>query len=127
MKDAAIRRQVIVAAIVAAVGGYLAVWIPWVLAGSHKNMIDGMRPISLLYLALLGLGYGLAVPNRVWIAGLASMSLFPIMAILGIIRDPNSHNLLGMEIIVYGILTIPALFGGALGKMIRGLLARHRG
>jgi hypothetical protein len=120
MKDARTNRQVLVIAIVAAVAGYLAVWIPWLLAGSPKNMVDGMRPISLLYLLLVGFGCGLAVPHRVWIAGLASMSLFPVMAIIGTLRDSTSHNLLGMEFIMYGFLTLPALLGGALGKMIRG-------
>jgi hypothetical protein len=91
----------------------------WLLAGSDKNMVDGMRPISLLYLVLVGLGCGLAVPHRFWVAGLASMALFPVMAILGAVRDPTSHNLLGLEFVIYGFLTLPAILGGALGKLIR--------
>jgi hypothetical protein len=119
MKDVSINRQVLVIAIIAAIAGYLAVWIPWSLAGSDKNMVDGMRPISLLYLVLVGLGCGLAVPHRFWVAGLASMALFPVMAILGAVRDPTSHNLLGLEFVIYGFLTLPAILGGALGKLIR--------
>ncbi len=110
-------------AIIAAIGGYLALWVPWMFAGSHKNMFDGMELISLLFLALVGLGCGLAVPHRVWIAGLASMALFPVIAIVGAIRDPTSHNLLGIEFLMYGFLTLPAIFGGALGKMVRTSLA----
>jgi len=119
MKKLTINRQVLLSAIIAAIGGYLAVWVPWLLAGSHKNMVDGMELISLLYLALVGFGCGLAVPHRVWIAGLASMALFPIMAIIGTLRDSASHNLLGIEFVIYGFLTLPALLGGALGKIIR--------
>jgi len=119
MKDVSINRQVLVIAIIAAIAGYLAVSIPWSLAGSDKNMVDGMRPISLLYLVLEGLGCGLAVPHRFWVAGLASMALFPVMAILGAVRDPTSHNLLGLEFVIYGFLTLPAILGGALGKLIR--------
>ena len=119
MKDVSINRQVLVIAIIAAIAGYLAVSIPWSLAGSDKNMVDGMRPISLLYLVLVGLGCGLAVPHRFWVAGLASMALFPVMAILGAVRDPTSHNLLGLEFVIYGFLTLPAILGGALGKLIR--------
>lgn len=89
-------------------------------------MIDGMRPISLLYLTLVGFGCALAVPHRFWVVGLASMALFPVMAIVGVVRDPTSHNLLGMEFVMYGFLTLPAILGGALGKMIRALLARCR-
>ena len=120
------KRQVLVTAIIAAVAGYLAVWLPWHLAGSPRNMVDGMQLISLLYLVLVGFGCGLAVPHRFWVAGLASMALFPVMAIVGVIRDPTSHNLLGMEFVMYGFLTLPAILGGALGKMIRSLLARCR-
>jgi hypothetical protein len=119
MKDVRINRQLLIITVIAAVAGYLALWVPWVLAGSHKNMLDGMQPISLLYLTLVGFGCGLAVPQRFWVAGLASMALFPVMAILGAVRDPNSHNLLGIEFVMYAFLTIPALFGGAIGKVIR--------
>jgi uncharacterized membrane protein len=126
MKNVRINRQVLVIAIIAAVAGYLAVWIPWSLAGSHKNMVDGMRLISLLYLVLVGLGCGLAIPHRFWVAGLASMALFPVMAIVGAVRDPTSHNLLVIEFVMYGFLTLPAILGGALGKMVRALLARRR-
>ena len=119
MKKLTINRQVLLIAIIAAVAGYLAVWIPWMLAGSHKNMVERMELISLLYLTLVGFGCGLAVPHRVWIAGLASVSFFPVMAIIGILRDSTSHNLLAMEFVMYGFLTLPAMLGGALGKMIR--------
>jgi hypothetical protein len=119
MKAVGINRQVRVIAIIAAVAGYLAVWIPWILAGSPKNMVDGLQPISLLYLVLVGFGCGFAVPHRFWVAGLASMALFPVMAVVGVLRDPTSHNLLGIEFVMYAFLTLPALFGGAVGKMIR--------
>ena len=119
MKKLTINKQLFLIAIVAAIGGYLAFWIPWMLAGSHKNMLDGMELISLLYLTLVGFGCCLAVPHRVWIAGLASMSLFPVLAIIGVLRDPTSHNLLGIEFVMYAFLTLPAILGGALAKMIR--------
>ena len=119
MNNVRIDWQLLVVAIVASGAGYLALWIPWVLAGSHKNMLDGMQPISLLYLVVVGFGCGLAVPRRFWIAGLASMSLFPVIAIVGAVRDPTSHNLVVMEFVIYGFLTLPAILGGALGKMIR--------
>jgi hypothetical protein len=119
MKDVRINRQLLAVGIVASVAGYLSFWIPWVLAGSHKNMLDGMQPISLLYLVLVGFGCGFAVPHRIWVAGLASMALFPVMAIVGVVRDPTSHNLLGIEFVMYGFLTLPTMLGAALGKMIR--------
>jgi len=126
MKISWLNRQLVVVATIAAVAGYLAVWVPWKLAGSPKNMLDGMQLISLFYLMSVGFGCGLAVPHRFWVAGLASMSLFPVMAIIGVLRDPTSHNLLGVEFIMYGFLTLPVLFGAAVGKVIRDLFARCR-
>lgn len=118
MNNVRINWQVIVIVIIAAAAGYLAFWIPWSLAGSHKNMVEEMRPISLLYLFLVGLGCGLAVPKRFLAAGLASMALFPVIAIVETVRDPTSHILV-TEFILYAFLTLPAILGGALGKMIR--------
>jgi hypothetical protein len=126
MTDVRLNRRLLVIATIAAVAGYLAVWIPWSLAGSHKNMVDGMRPISLLYLILVGFGCALAVPHRFWVAGLASMALFPVMAIVGTIRDSTSHNLLGIEFVMYAFLTLPAILGGALGKLVGAGIARLR-
>lgn len=119
MKALSHNRQVLVSAVIAAGAGYLAVWVPWHLAGSPKNMIDGMQPISLLYLTLTGFGCGLAVPHRFWVSALASMALFPVLAVVGVLRDSTSHNLLGIEFVMYAFLTLPALFGAAVGKMIR--------
>ena len=126
MQNIASRRQILIVALIAAVGGYLAVWIPWFLAGAHKNMVKGMEPISLLYLALVGFGCGLVVPRRFWVAGLASMAFFPVMAMVGVFRDPTSHKLLGIEFVIYGFLTLPAILGGGLGRITRALLARGR-
>jgi len=122
------RQTVIIVSIamIAAIAGYGSVWLPWMLAGSRKNMIDGMQPVSLLYLALVGFGCSLAVPRRFWISGLASMALFPFIAVFGAISDPTSHNLIGIEFVMYAFMTVPALLGGALGKMIRVLFARRR-
>jgi hypothetical protein len=48
------------------------------------------------------------------------------MAIVGAVRDPTSHNLLVIEFVMYGFLTLPAILGGALGKMVRALFARRQ-
>jgi TPR repeat protein len=44
MNDVRINRQVLVIVIIAAIAGYLAVWIPWSLAGSHKKTASGAEP-----------------------------------------------------------------------------------
>src|SRR5262245_23312566 len=105
-------------ALLSAIGGFLAFWGPWYFAGSPKNMIDGMQPISLLLLVVIGLVAGAIAPRHFWLSGLATMSSFPIVAIVEAIKDPTSHNLLGIELVMYGVLTIPAVIGGRLGRII---------
>lgn len=122
-----ILQRLIVVCVVASVAGYLALWIPWALAGfPSKNMIDGMQLISLVFLMLVGFGCGLVFTSLFWVAGLASMSLFPIISIIDIIQDPSSHNLLPLEFILYAFLTLPAIFGGALGWLYATTLGRRR-
>jgi hypothetical protein len=105
-------------AILSAIGGFLAFWFPWYLAGSPKNMIDGMQPISLLLLIVVGLAAGIIAPRHFWLSGLATMSLLPVAAIIEAIYDPTSHNLLGIELVMYGVFTIPAIIGSSVGRII---------
>src|SRR5262245_45783500 len=105
-------------AMLCAMAGFLAFWGPWRLAGSPKNMIDGMQQISLLFLVGFGLVAGLIAPQHYWLNGVATMALLPIVAIAEVLMDPKSHNLLGIELVMYGIFTIPAIIGGRLGKLI---------
>jgi hypothetical protein len=117
------RRAPIVVATAAAVSGYLAVWLPWRLAmfrgtSGATNMVDGMQPLSLLLLVLIGFVAGAIVPRYFWIGGVFSMALFPALAISDIVRDRTSHNLFPMELMIYGALTVPGIIAGFVGKSI---------
>jgi hypothetical protein len=81
-------------------------------------MIDGMQPVSLVFLGLLGVVCGVVTPRRFWVGGLFSVFLFPIIAVVQAIRDPTSHNLLGIELVGYGVLALPATLGAALGRWV---------
>ena len=121
--DAVRAEPVVVVAIFGAITGYLAVWVPWYLAGAPKNMIDGMQLVSFLWLALVGFVGGVIAPRRFWVAGLFAASLLPVRAIVQAIGDPTSHSLLGIEFIVYGFFAATAIVGGALGRGARTLIA----
>jgi integral membrane sensor domain MASE1 len=102
----------------ACISGFLSIWLPWLIAGSRKNMIDGMRTESLAFLFVSGLLCSKAFPGRPWIIAPASMAAFPVIAIIEIILDPSSHNLLPLEFICYGLMTLPALLGALLGDRL---------
>jgi hypothetical protein len=101
-----------------AISGWLAVWVPWALAGAVRNMIDGMRPISFLLLGLLGLFARLRLPLRSWQVAAASVTAFPLWALVDAALHPDTHNLLGLEIIMYGFFGIPTLVGAVIGKRL---------
>ncbi len=82
-------------------------------------MIDGMRIESLHFMLLSGLLLGKARPQHAWIIGLATMAAFPVIALVEVIVDPTSHNLLPLEFIGYGLMTLPGLFGALCGRALR--------
>lgn len=58
-------------------------------------------------------------PKHVWLWGLATMSLFPIVAFVEMLGDSYSHNLWPFEFVIYGFLTIPGILGAYTGAFIR--------
>lgn len=108
-----------------ACAGFLAVWLPWLLAGARKNMIDGMRPESLGLLLGLGAFAGTKLRlNSAWI-GILTVSLLPVIACVEAFLWPDTHSLLGLEILMYGFMAIPACMGSLLGKLLTRLRSRR--
>lgn len=99
--------------------GFLSIWLPWFIAGARRNMIDGMRLESLLFLMLSGFLIGRARPQHAWVIGLATMASFPVIALVEVILDPTTHNLLPLEFIGYGLMTLPGLLGALGGRALR--------
>lgn len=98
--------------------GFLVIWLPWFLAGARRNMIDGMHGVSLPLLIALGAVSGIKLRLNSALIGLLTVSSLPIIAIVGAIINPDSHNLLGLEIVMYGFLALPAALGSFLGKAL---------
>lgn len=54
-----------------------------------------------------------------WKIGISTMALFPIIAILEILADSSSHNMLPFEFIMYAVYSIPAIIGAYLAERIK--------
>jgi hypothetical protein len=109
--------------------GYLSFWLPWRMAQQAgttgaDNPIDGMQSATLLLLMGIGFVSGLIVPERSWLGGVSAMALLPAAAIFEMLRDPTSHNLFPLEFLMYGILTLPGIFGGFVAKEVARLAKR---
>lgn len=86
-----------------------------------RTAIENLQ-FSITIIGLFLLNFFIAKNNRdKWLViGLSSMILFPIAAILEIIVDAKSHNLIPFELLLYGVIDIPALLGGFVGSKWKG-------
>jgi hypothetical protein len=104
-----------------------------------RTGIEGMSGWSFLFLFLSGMFLGAIYPKRepfygtffgiiyskyelLW--GFSTMSLFPILAFMEMMKDPYSHNLWPIEFVIYGFTTIPGIIGAYIGAFIRKKFCR---
>ena len=111
-------------AIGCSIAGYLAFWAPWKLAlqagrSVATNPIDGMQFATIILLPIIGFAAGLFLSERYWLGGASTVALLPLITIVEIFKEPKSHNLLGIEFMIYGFLALPGIIGGYLGKKTR--------
>ena len=118
----------------AAVGGILSVLIPYLLlqgyAGPHKysaplfpllrNAWEGLHPIfSGVFVLVIGGALAFARPKKWLVLGSSTILLFPLAALLEMLRDPSSHNLWPIEFMFYIVLIGgPGLLGAFIGSII---------
>jgi hypothetical protein len=107
--------------------GWAAVYVPWRMARAVRpnlgNMIDGMQPISLAWLAAVGLVAGFVAPRLWWLWGAATVAAFVLKVPIDLARDPNTHNLFPIELVMYGFTALPALLGAFVGSRVRRRLS----
>jgi len=89
-----------------------------------RTGVEKLSFFEVCCLAISGFILSFLNPRKPWRWGLATMSLFPILAIIEMIADSRSHNLWPMEFLMYGILTIPGILGAFAGASIRKKLKK---
>lgn len=85
----------------------------------RRTSIEVVRPSSFLMIAAVGFLAGLLCRIPAILIGAACMALFPLAAFAEIAADKTSHNLIPIEIIMYGVFSIVPLIGGLLGRGLR--------
>ena len=117
-----------------AMGGVLSVVIPYLAihgySGPHeytaplfpllRNAWEKLHPIPTGLLLLVGGGIlGFVRPKKWLVLGSCTILLFPLAAILEMLKDPGSHNLWPIEFVFYIVLVGgPGLLGALLGSII---------
>jgi len=84
-----------------------------------KTGIEGISMWSFAFLFSTGFVMRYFTKLSGWKIGLATMSLFPVMAILELIVDSTSHSMLPFEIIMYAVYAIPAIIGAYIGQGVQ--------
>ena len=120
MKKEASCKKKIVVLILSAVFGLISVNTVQLLSrkvGFHESPFFLLA--ELLPLFLIGVMAGFFNPKNAWLWGISTMSLFPVLAFIEMMKDPYSHNLWPIEFIMYGFMTIPGIIGAYIGTFIR--------
>jgi hypothetical protein len=87
-----------------------------ILATAIKNL--SILPTVVL-LIISGFIMGYLKPRIWWLLGLATVMLFPAAAICEMVLYPTTHNLWPVELLVYGMLSIPSMLGALVGSKLR--------
>ncbi len=119
--------------------GLASVWLPVVIlklppppqGGLFPFIFAGVEGMSLLTVILLfasGIMLGLIFcnhPLHPLVFGFATMTALPALAILEVAQDPFTHNLLPIEFVFYGFVSLFAVGGAYAGYALRQMARRR--
>lgn len=74
--------------------------------------------LGLLFLSGVLLG-GVFRHEASWLASVLVMAAMPVVALAELVKDGSSHNLLPLELVMYGALTVLTLLGAGVGVVAR--------
>lgn len=85
-----------------------------------RQSIEQMQPIpSFIGLFITGMVCGYLQPRYWHLLGLATVVLLPVIAIIEMALNSQSHNLWPIEFIFYGVFGFPGYLGATLGRRCR--------
>jgi len=116
--------------LIAAISGMLGVVLLGHIAGDiiprhtlipfvSKGIWDANPFYTIVWLVIVGLVLGYYRPERWFLGGIATVSLFPVFTLVEITLSPTSHNLWPFEFLVDAVLALPAIFAALIGREIR--------
>jgi hypothetical protein len=87
-----------------------------IFATAIKNL--SIFPTAVL-LIIAGFIVGYLKSEIWWLLGFATIMLFPVAAVCEMVLYPKTHNLWPVEMLLYGILSIPPIIGALLGSRLK--------
>ncbi len=111
------RIRVLVECLVAALVGFYS-------HGGPPSPETSGNPLLFLLFCLTGVILGALTSSAVWLLGAAMMAVFPLWSGIDAAMRPGTHNLLGIEWVLYGFFVLPAagmvFFGRSIQGVVRG-------
>ena len=92
---------------------YYTVW-PWLGEGLWNMMPLVSVPLTMV----IGVAYGMFEPKYWYVAFFGTCWVVPLNVALDTTIHPTSHNLLGIEFMIFAVLNVPTLFAARLGSHI---------
>ena len=83
-----------------------------------RTGIEGLSFLTFIFLFVSGLLLGLFGRGHPFLLGIATMGLFPLLAIAEMVVSPTSHNIWPLEFMMYGFLSLSAAVGACIGRSV---------
>ncbi len=131
-------RVTIVALIAMAAAGVISIVVPVLISPPKiwrsgetfvpaiRTGIESFSTATAVLLVVSGVIGGAVTTCRPVLLGLATMSVFPILAFAEMVRWPTSHNLIPFELMMYAALTVPGVVGAFIGRGMKRLYRREK-
>jgi hypothetical protein len=87
-----------------------------IIATAIKNL--SIFPTTVL-LTIAGFIVGYLKSEIWWLLGFATIMLFPLAAVCEMVLYPTTHTLWPVEMLLYGLLSIPPIIGAFLGSKLK--------
>jgi len=84
-----------------------------------RTGVEGLSFLTFIFLFVSGLLLGLFARGHPFLLGIATMGLFPLLAIAEIVVSPTSHNLWPLEFMIYGFVSLSAVLGVYFGRYVQ--------
>ena len=84
-----------------------------------RTGIEGLSILTIVFLFVSGLLLGLFGRGHPFLLGIATMVLFPLLAIAEMFVSATSHNMWPLEFVFYGFVSLSAVLGAFIGRFLQ--------
>jgi len=117
--------EAVIAALLGIASVILPVWLlslkpyPAPLFPLIRTGVEGMSALTLVFLLISGVLLGVFGRGHPILLGLATLGLLPCAALAEMVASPTSHSMWPFEFAIYGLLSLIAVLGAFVGRLVK--------